>query len=120
MHDYTDSDLLRQVKSAMEIPHKCNATHHEQVIGFIVGIFFILEVLGQLIIIGIYFTDNFIGAYLSLFRLSVDVSLQPLVGQRSDAGRHLTYTIDTPFREYGIEDFHLCVPLTKDTLYVYS
>ena len=120
MHDYIDSDLLQQVKSVMEIPHKCNATHHEQVIGFIIRIFFILEVLGQLRIIGIYFTDNIIGVYLSLFWLSVDISLQPLVGQRSNAGCHLKYTIDTPFCEYGIEDFHLCVLLTNDTVYAYS
>ena len=91
MHDHTNSDPLRQVKSEAEITYKCSATHHEQAIGIIVATFFILEVLGQLVIIGIYFTDNFKGTYLSLFRLSVDLSLQPLVGQSIDARRHLTY-----------------------------
>lgn len=54
-----------------------------------------------------------------LFSLSIDVSLQLLVGQRFDTGHHLTYRTDTPFQKYGIDDFHLCVP-TTNTAYVYS
>ena len=49
----------------MEISYNCIATHNEQVIGFIIGFFFILEVLAMLIIIGIYFTHNFTGVYFS-------------------------------------------------------
>ena len=73
------------------------------------------------IIIGLYFTQNFTGVCLSPFWVSVDISLQSLVGPSSRfvPRRHLTHTIDTPFREYGIRDFHLCVPTTNST-YVYS
>jgi len=72
------------------------------------------------IILGIYFTHNFTGVYFSLlsgFPLTSPSS--HWFGSNFDARRHLIYMIDTPFREYGIEDFHLCVP-TTDTLYVYS
>ena len=43
-----------------------SATHHGQVIGFIVGMFFILEVLCMLIFVGAYFTHDFTGVYLTL------------------------------------------------------
>lgn len=42
-------------------------TMYGQVVLLIVWIFFILEVLGMLVIIGIYFTHNFTGAYSPLY-----------------------------------------------------
>ena len=58
-------NLSLQVKSAVETSYNCSATHNGQVIGFIIGSFFILEVLAMFIIIGFYFTHNFTGAYFS-------------------------------------------------------
>jgi len=59
-----------------------------KVIGFIIGFFFILEILAMFIVIGLDFTNNFTAT-------------------------------DTPFGQYGIEDFHLCTP-TTNIAYVYS
>jgi len=71
-----------------------SATHHGQVIGFIVGMFFILEVLCMLIFVGAYFTHDFTGVY---FFLIPGFPLMLL-----------------NFREYGIEDFHLCLPTGRE------
>ena len=49
----------------METPYNCYAAHHRQAIGYLIGTFFMLEALAMLTIIGIYFTNNFTGVYLT-------------------------------------------------------
>jgi len=56
-----NSELLPQVQSAVGTSYKCRETHQPQVIGTIIGVFFVLEVLGMLTIVGIYSTYDFIG-----------------------------------------------------------
>jgi hypothetical protein len=70
-------------------------------------------------IIGIYFTHNFTGVYFSFLSGFLNPYIQRLVSLGFNSQRYLTCTTDTPFREYGIESFHLCVP-TTNTVYVYS
>ena len=61
MHNNSNTCMLLQVKGAVETLSKRRVTHHEQVIGLLIGAFFIFEVLGMLILDGIYFGDNFTG-----------------------------------------------------------
>jgi len=78
----------------------------------------------MLIIIGVYFTNNFTGVYLTLlanFPLTSPYSYWWVQCSMHDATLQHDKT-DTPFRKYGIEDFYLCVPTTNGVYgaYVYT
>lgn len=79
MHDNANTDLLLQVKSAVETFNMCRVgrvTHHEQVIGLLIGTFFIFEAIGMLIVYGMYFFHNFSGVcFLLLFDFPLTLSI---------------------------------------------